>query len=66
MPENATLLPELALVAETGARYIAGVDEVGRGALAGPVSIGVSVLDMADPALQESLPRPASMTGWTG
>lgn len=53
MPENATLLPELALVAETGARYIAGVDEVGRGALAGPVSIGVSVLDMADPALQE-------------
>ncbi len=53
MPENATLLPELGLAAETGARYIAGVDEVGRGALAGPVTIGVSVLDMADPALRE-------------
>lgn len=53
MPENATLLPELALAAETGARYIAGVDEVGRGALAGPVSVGISVFDMAEPALKD-------------
>ena len=29
----------------TGVRYLAGVDEVGRGALAGPVSVGVAVID---------------------
>ncbi|GAA1813036.1 ribonuclease HII [Nesterenkonia flava] len=46
MPKNATLLPELALAAETGARFVAGVDEVGRGALAGPVTIGVVVVDL--------------------
>lgn len=28
-----------------GARYVAGMDEVGRGALAGPVSVGVCVVD---------------------
>ena len=30
----------------TGARYLAGVDEVGRGALAGPVSVGIAVVDL--------------------
>lgn len=45
---NATLLPELALAAETGARRIAGIDEVGRGALAGPVTVGVVVIDLAE------------------
>ncbi|MDR6414056.1 ribonuclease HII [Pseudarthrobacter sulfonivorans] len=29
-----------------GARYLAGVDEVGRGALAGPVSVGIAVVDL--------------------
>ena len=29
----------------TGAKYVAGVDEVGRGALAGPVSVGIAVVD---------------------
>ena len=29
----------------SGVRYLAGVDEVGRGALAGPVSVGVAVID---------------------
>ncbi len=29
---------------DAGARLVAGVDEVGRGALAGPVSVGVAVL----------------------
>lgn len=53
MPENATLLPELGIAAETGARYVAGVDEVGRGALAGPVSIGAVAFDLADPELAE-------------
>ena len=33
--------------AEHGHRYIAGCDEVGRGALAGPVSVGVVVVDLA-------------------
>ncbi|MDQ0678042.1 ribonuclease HII [Arthrobacter pascens] len=31
---------------ERGARYLAGVDEVGRGALAGPVSVGIAVVDL--------------------
>lgn len=30
-----------------GARLVAGMDEVGRGALAGPVSVGVVVVDLA-------------------
>ncbi|MFC8732825.1 ribonuclease HII [Luteimicrobium sp. NPDC057192] len=30
---------------ETGARTVAGMDEVGRGALAGPVTVGVVVVD---------------------
>lgn len=43
---NATLLPELEIAQQTGARYVAGVDEVGRGALAGPVTVGVVVIDL--------------------
>ena len=31
----------------TGARHVAGVDEVGRGALAGPVSVGVAIVSAA-------------------
>lgn len=31
----------------TGLRYVAGMDEVGRGSLAGPVSVGVVVVDVA-------------------
>lgn len=34
-------------LALAGARYVAGMDEVGRGALAGPASVGVVVLDTA-------------------
>lgn len=30
----------------SGARLLAGVDEVGRGALAGPVSVGIAVVDL--------------------
>jgi ribonuclease HII len=32
-----------------GARYIIGIDEVGRGALAGPVAVGVALLDSHSP-----------------
>lgn len=39
-----TLDEELSLF-EQGVKYVAGVDEVGRGALAGPVSVGIAVVD---------------------
>lgn len=41
-----TLRHERALLGN-GARLVAGMDEVGRGALAGPVSVGVVVVDAA-------------------
>ncbi len=42
-----TLIHEIALW-DAGARLVAGIDEVGRGALAGPVSVGVAVLERCD------------------
>lgn len=53
MTAPATLRPELHLLRQCGARLIAGVDEVGRGALAGPVTVGVAVIDLS--ALDESV-----------
>lgn len=41
-----TLTHERALAASTRTRYIGAVDEVGRGSLAGPVSVGMVVIDM--------------------
>ncbi|MGP9650461.1 ribonuclease HII [Glutamicibacter sp. AOP38-B1-38] len=41
-----TLEHERALAAEHGVRFIGAADEVGRGALAGPITVGVSVIDM--------------------
>lgn len=38
-------------LAAGGHRFVAGCDEVGRGALAGPVSVGVVVVDLAAPRL---------------
>lgn len=35
----------------SGVRLLAGVDEVGRGALAGPVSVGIAVVDLAEHGL---------------
>ena len=35
----------------SGARLVAGVDEVGRGALAGPVSVGIVVVDLQQETL---------------
>ncbi len=40
-----SLKTEVELLTIHGARYIIGVDEVGRGALAGPVAVGVALLD---------------------
>ena len=38
---------ERELVANFGCRFVVGVDEVGRGAIAGPVCVGVAVVDFA-------------------
>ena len=40
-----SLKTETELLATHGARYVIGIDEVGRGALAGPVAVGVALLD---------------------
>ena len=39
----------------TGWRFVAGVDEVGRGALAGPVVAAAVMLPLDDPAIEERL-----------
>lgn len=41
---------------ESGAVYVAGMDEVGRGALAGPVMVGVVVID-ADVVSRATIPE---------
>jgi ribonuclease HII len=38
-----------------GAKYVAGVDEVGRGALAGPVSVGVALVSAETPQVPPGL-----------
>ena len=46
MPTDARLLPELELeLLSSGIDLVAGVDEVGRGALAGPICAGAVLLD---------------------
>lgn len=39
-----------------GARFIIGMDEVGRGAIAGPVAVGVALLDSQDPRAETPWP----------
>jgi ribonuclease HII len=41
----------------TGARFVIGMDEVGRGAIAGPVAVGVAVLDKQDPKIATAWPE---------
>jgi ribonuclease HII len=41
---------------ERGNRFAIGIDEVGRGAIAGPVAVGVSLIDKTNPNL-ESWPQ---------
>ena len=36
---------------ERGNRFLIGIDEVGRGAIAGPVAVGLSLIDKLNPAL---------------
>jgi ribonuclease HII len=45
-----TLLTESKLF-ERGNRFVIGIDEVGRGAIAGPVAVGVSLIDNQNPNL---------------
>jgi ribonuclease HII len=54
--------PSLSLERElwaSGARYIIGMDEVGRGAIAGPVAVGVAIIDRNDH--RSELPWPANL-----
>jgi ribonuclease HII len=46
----------------TGARIVAGMDEVGRGALAGPVTVGVVAIDATVGAVPEGLADSKLMT----
>jgi len=59
MAHAALVLPDLqlerALLKECGAGGVAGVDEAGRGALAGPVFAAAVVLPLGDPDLPEAL-----------
>ncbi len=59
MAGAAIVLPDLrlerALLEECGAGCVAGVDEAGRGALAGPVFAAAVVLPLDDPQLLEAL-----------
>lgn len=47
---------ELEQAASHGVRFVIGVDEVGRGALAGPVAVGAALID-----LQSNTPWPADL-----
>lgn len=40
-----------------GARFVIGMDEVGRGAIAGPVAVGVALLDRNDPKCSTPWPQ---------
>ena len=54
--------PSLSLERElwaNGARFIIGMDEVGRGAIAGPVAVGVALLDAQDERTET--PWPANL-----
>jgi len=40
-----------------GARFVIGMDEVGRGAIAGPVAVGVAIIDREDETSQKPWPQ---------
>jgi ribonuclease HII len=73
LPERPNLAFEIALW-EQGITLIAGVDEAGRGALAGPVAAGVVVLPSDQPDLMNRLSgvrdskvmKPADRNAWAG
>lgn len=48
-------LDEEALLVQGGARFVIGCDEVGRGAIAGPVAVGLAAVDAGVGAMPEGL-----------
>jgi ribonuclease HII len=50
-----TLSLETELV-EAGSRFVIGIDEVGRGAIAGPVAVGAALIDSQDARWREPWP----------
>jgi ribonuclease HII len=55
MPKPYPTLDEERSLLRTGHTMVAGLDEAGRGAWAGPVSAGAVILPLDDPALREKL-----------
>lgn len=55
-PAFPNLSVELEII-EAGSRFILGVDEVGRGAIAGPVGVGVTLIDSKSSSFFEPWPR---------
>ncbi|MDP9832122.1 MULTISPECIES: ribonuclease HII [Trueperella] len=49
VPDRQVELSVLRELAARGGRYLAGVDEVGRGALAGPATVGIAVVSLDTP-----------------
>ncbi len=41
----------------SGSRFVIGMDEVGRGAIAGPVAVGVALIDRSDPRASTPWPE---------
>ena len=54
---------ETSLAQQCGGTFIAGMDEVGRGALAGPVAVGVAAVDTAVTQPLEGLRDSKKLTG---
>lgn len=57
-PKSAAAAPGLDVehgLIDAGARFVIGCDEVGRGALAGPVAVGVALVDRGVGAVPEGL-----------
>ncbi len=50
MSRAPSLRVERELLRSTGARWLASIDEVGRGALGGPVTVGVVLVDLQTPS----------------
>jgi ribonuclease HII len=44
-------------IRQTGVRYLIAVDEVGRGAIAGPVAVGAVLIDLYDEIFLEQAPK---------
>jgi ribonuclease HII len=48
MSSKTSPLPSLSFEQSLGSRYVIGIDEVGRGCIAGPVAVGAVLIDLQD------------------